>query len=275
MDRLSSLLQLFNPAAEKVEIVSTEQPEIQFEADSIIAFVMSGEAKMNIDNHPATEICQGDILWITPGYRPTLNAKTAGFQMLCCHLRFGPVRLNPLFDMIPPVLQLNADEPSRQNLDPIILLLLEESRQPRCGHETVLNRLAEVLLIHVLRHVMKHQKIEIGVLAGLADSRLARAITAIHSHPEQPWRVQTLANEAGMSRTAFNQSFRNTVGCTPGDYLLQWRMRLACRWLEKRQMVVGQIVDRLGYQSETAFFRAFKRQVGMSPGQYRQQIISP
>ncbi|MDH5354947.1 MAG: AraC family transcriptional regulator, partial [Gammaproteobacteria bacterium] len=132
----------------------------------------------------------------------------------------------------------------------------------------------EVLLVHVLRYVMKHQKIETGVLAGLADIRLARAITAIHSQPEQRWSVQTLANEAGMSRTAFNQYFRETVGCTPGEYLLQWRMRLACRWLETGQVVIGNIVDRLGYQSETAFFRAFRRQIGMSPGQYRDNMTT-
>lgn len=275
MDRLSSLLELFNPTAEKVELLDTEQPEINFKGDSTIAIVIEGNARLDIDNHPTMEISKGDILWITPGYQPRPVAITEKFQMLCCHLRFGPVRLNPLFDMIPPVLQLNSNEPSRQNLDPVILLLLEESRHPRCGHETVLNRLAEVLLVHVLRYVMKHQKIETGVLAGLADVRLARAITAIHRHPDQRWSVQTLANEAAMSRTAFNQAFRKTVGCTPGEYLLHWRMRLACRWLETRQLAIGQIVDRLGYQSETAFFRAFRRQTGMSPGQYRDNMTTP
>ncbi len=172
------------------------------------------------------------------------------------------------------MLQVGGNEPSRQNLNPIIQLLLEESLQQRCGQETVLNRLAEVLLVHVLRYVMKHQKIETGVLAGLADIRLARAITAVHRFPDKRWTVQLLAGEAGMSRTAFNLFFRETVGCTPGEYLMQWRMRLACRWLETSHVMVGQIVDRLGYQSETAFFRAFRRQIGMSPGQYREQVIT-
>ncbi len=274
MDRLSSLLELFNPKAEKVEILDTRRPVIDFIGDSTIAIIISGNAEMSIHDQPATLIADGDILWITPGHKPVFGGMKDSFQMLCCHLRFGPVRLNPLFDVIPPILQLSSTEPSRQDLSPIIQLLLEESQQPRCGHVTVLNRLAEVLLVHVLRYVMQHQKIESGVLAGLADLRLARAITAIHLHPDQRWSVQSLANEAGMSRTAFNQFFRNTVGCTPGEYLMQWRMRLACRWLETSQIMIGQIVDRLGYQSETAFFRAFRRQIGMSPGQYRDKIAA-
>jgi len=48
-------------------------------------------------------------------------------------------------------------------------------------------------------------------------------------------------------------------------------MRLACRLLETSQLVISQIVDQLGYQSETAFFRAFRRNVGISPGKYRLQ----
>lgn len=274
MDRLSSLLELFSPRAEKVEILTSQQANINFAGDSTIALVRCGNARLNSDGNISIFIEAGDILWITPGNKPELKSMKGNFQMLCCHLYFGPVRLNPLFDIIPAVLQVKNSEPSRQNLNPIIQLLLEESLQQRCGQETVLNRLAEVLLVHVLRYVMKHQKIETGVLAGLADIRLARAITAIHRHPDQRWSVQTLANEAGMSRTAFNQFFRDTVGCTPGDYLMQWRMRLACRWLETSQLVIGQIVDRLGYQSETAFFRAFRRQIGMSPGQYRDKIIT-
>ena len=273
MDRLSSLLELFSPKTLKVELLREQYSELEFVGDSTIGLFYRGSAELFTNNSPSLVINQGDILWITPDNQSALKSLQTDFQFLCCHLRFGPVKLNPLFDMIPAVLHLKSTEPSRSSLNPIIELLLQESLQQRCGQETVLNRLAEVLLVHVLRYVMKHQKIETGVLAGLADIRLARAITAIHGHPEQRWSVQTLANEAGMSRTAFNQFFRQTVGCTPGDYLMQWRMRLACRWLETSPVVVGQIVDRLGYQSETAFFRAFRRQIGMSPRQYREQAL--
>ena len=274
MDRLSSLLELFSPKTQKVELLTQPQQQLAVSADSAIGIVHRGKATLSNDSKSRTHVGQGDILWITPKNSFYLASEDDEFQFLCCHLRFGPARLNPLFDMIPAVLHLPACEASRASLSPIIALLLQESLQQRCGQETVLNRLAEVLLVHVLRYVMKHQKLEIGVLAGLADTRLARAITAIHRHPEQRWSIQSLANQAGMSRTAFNQYFRDTVGCTPGEYLLQWRMRLACRWLETRHVVISQMVDRLGYQSETAFFRAFRRQIGMSPGQYREQIVS-
>ena len=269
MDRLSSLLELFSPKAEQIELMNSQNSVLVLPGESTIALVHRGSAQIGDSSCPDKKIQQGDLVWVTQESHRQLFGDGSEFQLLCCHLRFGSIKLNPLFDMLPPVIRISADDPARQALNPIIDLLLRESTQQRCGQDTVLNRLAEVLLIHVLRFLMENQKLGTGVLAGLSDIRLARAITAMHRLPEQRWNVKSLATEAGMSRTAFNQHFRDTVGCPPGEYLGQWRMRLACRLLETSQMVIAQIVDQLGYKSETAFFRAFRRQIGMSPGKYR------
>lgn len=269
MDRLSSLLELFSPKAEQIELMTSQNSVLLLPGESTIALVHKGSAQIN-NASSADEIIQpGDLIWVTQESHRRLHGVDGEFQLLCCHLKFGSIKLNPLFDMLPPVIRISSDDPARQALNPIIELLLRESTQQRCGQDTVLNRLAEVLLIHVLRFLMENQKLGKGVLAGLSDIRLARAITAMHRLPEHRWNVKSLASEAGMSRTAFNQHFRDTVGCPPGEYLSQWRMRLACRLLETGQMVIAQIVDQLGYKSETAFFRAFRRQIGMSPGKYR------
>ncbi|WP_158070106.1 AraC family transcriptional regulator [Motiliproteus sp. MSK22-1] len=281
MDRLSSLLDLFSPKAQQVELISGKQSGLLLPGDSAIGlindgdgFINQGLGQVNPNQQDRTRIKRGDLIWVTQGSHQQLFSDDDQFQLLCCPLCFGPVRLNPLFDMLPPVVRILQDDPARHALNPVIQLLLQESRQNRCGQETVLNRLAEVLLVHVLRFLMEHQKIEKGVLAGLSDLRLARAITAMHRQPEQRWSVESLAAEAGMSRTAFNQHFRDTVGCPPGEYLSQWRMRLACRMLETNKLSISQIVDQLGYLSETAFFRAFRRQIGVSPGKYRMQATA-
>ena len=294
MDRLSSLLNLFSPKAQQVELISGKQSELILPGDSVIGLINQGTGLIkqnfglvNADQQTSSQneqgknaqaekgesiqVEQGDLIWVTQGGHQHLSSDDDPFQLLCCPLSFGPVRLNPLFDMLPSVVRILQNDPARPALNPIVQLLLQESMQSRCGQETVLNRLAEVLLVHVLRFLIEHQKIEKGVLAGLSDLRLARAITAMHRQPEQRWSVESLATEAGMSRTAFNQHFRDIVGCPPGEYLSQWRMRLACQMLETNNLSISQIVDQLGYLSETAFFRAFRRQVGVSPGKYRMQ----
>lgn len=271
MDRLSSLLELFSPKTEQIELLICNQPELVLPAVSTISIVHCGNAHVPIKDQADVFLQAGDLIWVTQDSHRHISVDSDDFQLLCCQFKFGPVTLNPLFDMLPPILQIKHDDKARQTLNPIIQLLLQESQQQRCGQETVLDRLGEVLLVHVLRFLMANQKVETGVLAGLSDIRLARAITAIHREPKQRWSTESLAALAGMSRTAFNLHFRETVGCPPGEYLNQWRMRLACRLLETSTALISHIVDQLGYQSETAFFRAFRKRIGISPRQYRLQ----
>ena len=271
MDRLSSLLQTFTPTARQIGMLEYSPEGMELPEGPSMIFLNHGH--LQIDAAEDLQLRDGDLLWVTQDDHRQLSSTSEDLQLLCCNMDFGPTQLNPLFDKLPPVVQIHADDPARETLNPTLQLLLLESMQSRCGQETVLNRLAEVLLVHMLRFLMKNQLLEYGVIAGLSDIRLARAITAMHGQPEQRWSVESLANEAGMSRTAFNQHFRDTVGCPPGEYLTRWRMRLACQLLEGNHMSIGQIVDQLGYLSDTAFFRAFRKAVGVSPGQYRQQAM--
>ncbi|MGB1026016.1 MAG: transglutaminase N-terminal domain-containing protein, partial [Rhodospirillaceae bacterium] len=87
------------------------------------------------------------------------------------------------------------------------------------------------LLVQLLRLLMHTGEIQLGMLAGLNDSKLQRAITAIHDEPERDWTVETLAQQAGVSRSVFSDSFRQTTGMTPAKYLQNWRITLVKKWL--------------------------------------------
>ena len=68
------------------------------------------------------------------------------------------------------------------------------------------------LLVLVLRHHMTRAPELKGFLAALKDERVARALTALHRKPGERWRVDTLAREAGMSRTVFAERFAALLG---------------------------------------------------------------
>ena len=270
MDRLTVLLDLFNPKALQVDLLICKQSNLTLPSGSTISIVHQGSALLSIEGQVELSLQEGDLFWVTQESHRQLIVDNPDFQLLCCQMSFGSVTLNPLFDMLPPALHIKFDDPARQAMNPVIQLLLQESEQQRCGQGTVLDRLAEILLVQVLRFLIANQSVETGVLAGLSDIRLARAITAIHQQPKHRWNTESLAALAGMSRTAFNQHFHHTVGSPPGEYLNQWRMRLACRLLENSSTLVNDISDQLGYQSEAAFFRAFRKRMGTSPKKYRQ-----
>ncbi len=71
------------------------------------------------------------------------------------------------------------------------------------------------MLIQVLRYQMERGEVRSGMLAGLAHARLRHALIAMHENPADEWPLEALANLAGMSRTVFADSFRDTIGCTP------------------------------------------------------------
>lgn len=142
------------------------------------------------------------------------------------------------------------------------------------GQSGVLDRLAEVMFVLVLRHHMQCAQELHGQLAALKDHRVARALTGLHRAPANDWRVETLAREAGMSRTVFAARFVALLGETPMRYLANWRMHLADELLRERRCSVAQIADRMGYQTESAFRRAFKRVRGVGPGEVRRAARS-
>jgi AraC-like DNA-binding protein len=59
------------------------------------------------------------------------------------------------------------------------------------------------------------------------------------------------------------------VGEPPLHYLTRWRMQLAGDLLAEDGLSIGEIAERVGYQSESPFSKAFKQHTGMAPGAYR------
>ena len=74
-----------------------------------------------------------------------------------------------------------------------------------------------------------------------------------------------------MSRSAFALHFKATIGAAPIEYLARWRMVSAADLLRSADLSLGEIAERVGYDSEIAFGRAFKRAFKVSPSQYRRQ----
>ena len=121
----------------------------------------------------------------------------------------------------------------------------------------LVERLVEVVMIQILRQLMESDEVSGGLLSGLAHPRLRNALVAMHEAPAQDWTLDNLAGVAGMSRSAFATTFRETLGQTPGQYLLGWRVRLAQKALQRgRPLKV--IATEVGYGSEAALSRAFK-----------------
>lgn len=140
----------------------------------------------------------------------------------------------------------------------IVRLIGSEVRTPRCGHPALLRRAGDILFIGLLRHLIEHPEHGGQLFRGLADRRIARALVAIHGHPGFPWTLPTLADAAGMSRTAFANTFRERLQQTPGSYLTTLRLALARRLVDDGKGL-KEAARVSGYGSAAALSRALSR----------------
>lgn len=169
---------------------------------------------------------------------------------------------NPLRTALPE--QVVEKVEPQGDLANIVSLLISEQENKRCGAPTVLGRLGEVLVVRMMRMQLERGTATSGLLAGLADPRVSKAIVAIHESPETRWRSADLANAAGLSDSRFKELFTAIVGEAPMSYLRRWRMILARIDLDQGHRV-DQVAHRYGYRAPDAFSRAFLKEFGERP----------
>ncbi len=185
-------------------------------------------------------------------------------------VRFDPYLADRLIRLLPGMLHLRTHVDDGGWLNSTIRFIAEEARQRLPGSETVITRLADILVIQAIRTwIDSLREEEQGWIAALHDRRIGKAMSLMHRQPERDWQVQSLARETGMSRSGFAARFSALVGEPVGQYLTGLRMQIAHRELRETPDTLAQIAARVGYRSEPAFNRAFKRVVGVPPGAAR------
>jgi AraC-like DNA-binding protein len=188
-------------------------------------------------------------------------------------VRFDCVAAQHLIRLLPETIHIDGwDEDADGWLHSTLRFISSEAAALKPGGETVLTRLADIVVIQAIRSWLERSpEADQGWLAALRHPRIGRALALIHRAPERDWSVATLSREVAMSRSTFSARFTEMVGMSPGRYLMEWRMQLARTRLLDGDDAVSVIANDLGYQSEAAFCRAFKRFFDVTPGSLRNQ----
>jgi len=191
-------------------------------------------------------------------------------QLICGHYVYRNELEHPLLEQLPSVIHIRSFETAAPGIINTILPMIAcELNDQRPGTDSVVERLAEVLLVQVLRTHLEEQKHPRGFLAGLSDTRLMKAIRMMHGDTGRPLGLEELATAAGMSRSAFALHFKTVTGFSPHAYLTQWRMFQACELLRVNRLPLVEVAGRVGYESEISFSRAFKKILDVTPAEYR------
>ena len=265
------------------------------------AVIIGGRCWLTVGNDEPFQIEKGNLVLMTRGapvsFRSNLEAPLHALEELPIRkvtelyetlefggggaetsIMYGLVRIDHaasgmLMALLPGVLKIDTwEEDAGSWLQGTLQFIAREARELRPGGETVITRLADVVVIEAIRRWLNSSPdADRGWLTAARDPQIGRAIMAIHRAPAEEWTVETLAKVAGMSRSAFSSRFTGLVGAPAMQYLVKWRMNLARQVLLETSLPIATIGADLGYQSEPAFNRAFRRVFGEPPGQVRKR----
>jgi AraC-like DNA-binding protein len=256
LDRLSALLQGLAPRAQLLR--HEPGPGANFDAcGEALLRVHVFDQPMQITVLGRTTHTQPPAFWICRA--DTAHAWTAiderGFADVVSVNVFldGPVAPLLLAEFARP--RLVAMDAADALLNNVLALVRSELAAPRCGQPALLDHAAGMLFIGLLRHLVAQPQTYSGLFAGLADKRIATALVAMHEKPASPWTLETLAQYAGMSRTAFAVGFKSSLNCSPGKYLSSLRLHIARREVETGAGLKA-AARAVGYSNASALSRA-------------------
>ena len=304
MDALSVLLQnvhLFETKYYRLNVTGNWSYSLTRQDTILFYLVMSGGFCIDVGNGPR-ETRTGDMIMIPSAHQHmsyalnyhsdeaqpldelltsckehTLDLKGDGdseASLILIECKYDKAMIRPLLSVLPSILpEVNDEDDGRfEVIDVEIRLLTLEAEHERMGKTAVINHWASIMMIECLRvYIESLPEATENWLKAMKDPFLTKALVAMHEMPSENWTINKLAEVAGMSRSSFAQRFKEVVGIPPLTYLMDYRLRLAARYLRLQQNSISRISGLVGYASDSTFSQAFKRVYGISPKAYRQQ----
>lgn len=99
-------------------------------------------------------------------------------------------------------------------------------------------------------------------------------LVLIHQNYDRKITVHEIASALALDRSYLHRIFKEKMGCSIKDYLLQVRMDNACKLLRFTDLSIGDVGRSVGYDDELYFSRLFRKKMNLAPTAYRQQFKS-
>jgi AraC-like DNA-binding protein len=194
-------------------------------------------------------------------------------RIVCGYLAGDQLGAGPIVNTLPAVLHLDYSHgASAEWIRSTFHFAAAEIAAGRLGSETIFAKISELLFVEGIRHYAEQMPDgQTGWLAGLRDPFVSRALAVLHGRLRDPWTVDKLGREVGMSRSALGARFLQVIGKPPMQYLARWRIQVAAQELRHTGKPIARIADEVGYDSEASLTRAFKRVMGIPPASWRRQ----
>jgi len=303
MDALSEVLRLARFAANVTLDATAHEPWCvsvpSSESTMRAHLVVEGECELRTNAEQVT-LRAGDFVFLPRGdahlVGSSLEAQATSFASLVKPAVAGemmPVRIGrsgartrwisfslscerhlaqPLMEALPRLVVADlSGAPALEWLTDSLGLVLSASDAPFLGAAATRAGLAELVFVEALARYIQSTPGGRGWIGGLNDRYVGRALALVHGRPSEPWTVEKLGRQVGLSRSALAERFVIVMGEPIFAFLTRWRLRMAAEFLLTTARPITAIARDAGYESAGAFSVAFKREFGKPPSVWRRK----
>ncbi len=112
---------------------------------------------------------------------------------------------------------------------------------------------------------------QLGKENRLRDFYIKEAFAFIEQNFQNDISVEDIAAACGLNRSYFGKIFHESMGKTPQEFLISYRMTKATELLKLTDLSIADIGNVVGYPNQLHFSRAFKNAYQVSPRQWRNE----
>ncbi|MEM9101364.1 MAG: AraC family transcriptional regulator [Pseudomonadota bacterium] len=269
MDKLSSVLNAFSLNADVFysgNLCGTQIFHAEDHAYGHLHLLRSGRLEVKGNDGFEKILETPSVLFFPNSFRHQLFAdEHQGVDLVCAKIQYQETHVNPLIKALPVFLYYEMEHCGL--LGETAIWIFKEAFEEKNGKQFIVNRLCDVFLINILRQVLEEGLIKEGMMAGLAHPQMTKVLVKIHQHPEINWTLSSMADVCAMSRSKFAEVFKMVIGNTPLDYLTDWRISVAQKWILKGQGM-DWVANQVGYENGSALARVFRKKMGLSPKEW-------
>jgi AraC family transcriptional regulator len=213
----------------------------------------------------------GEML-ITPAQTP-LFVRWAG-QEDCLHIQISVAFLQRVAE---ETLNQNSDrlyivptfQSQNRQIEAIVTLLLGELQQREANGPLYLDSLANVLAVQLLRHYGTTHAALPHLRGGLSAYQLNQVLDYIDATLDTGIKLADLAGVLGMSPFHFSRMFKQSLGISPHQYLIQQRVERAKHLLQDSDRPLIEIALACGFNSHSHLSKQFRQVTGITPKLFR------
>jgi AraC family transcriptional regulator len=154
-------------------------------------------------------------------------------------------------------------------LEAIALMLQTELQQNYLGNKLYIDSLANILAMHLLRQYTAAAPSISSYQGGLPQRQLMEVLEYIDAHLDEDIKLIDLATLLDMSQFHFSTLFKQAIGASPYQYLLQQRIERAKQLLKQTERSIMEIALECGFNSHSHLSKQFRQLTGITPKVYR------